>query len=614
LHLLSLARNLQTIEVWDNLNIKQEVRHEDVGHRRSQLDITNASVCIHPEMPEAGLHQSMHNPAVPLSLEDVVFSEGMHGSPIDEEITSSLIADAVRRLHPEAFKVMFASVNASRFPRFPQVEVLQPHKTEFWQYAAVFENEGTIEGTYKVMDDIYLRQRGFQAPDDPASNLPDDFKDRLFLAHGDQLTAHHIRTVKSEQARAERPYDTRNWLIGVPAWFHIQMNLLQTIVRTHFESDVECPGKHHTIMHDVVKWNRSTTTRDGAKYHVLEPVVAQGFTSRVVALFYAAMRRRGLLCTSDTLSASMERMEDVTAAIQLLTVEQFLSLVEEVRKVAFTPAAWDSDRGDVEFRTMCRYLQEAELFMAVRQAVKFGDIGLLRRFVDPLAVFFFGAHQHNYGREMLFYRWHLSQANTPELQRAILATGLVNWKGLPSSFKPIDLHMEHLNGACKIDIKHNQNSTHDAQTTFKRVCLCSTWLRSLRQKLEGEFGQDMPDAHTSKVAIPDMFLLARTLLVDDLAEPRSTQQLHDYAMFDSVDIRAAGLSMLEEKIAQFNQQHVKTPGQLRFVPLEPPDGEEISGFHDITTYAELVTDDLFGTLDPTIAVDVETLDLTSLDS
>ena len=70
---------------------------------------------------------------------------------------------------------------------------------------------------------------------------------------------------------------------------------------------------------------------------------------------------------------------------------------------------------------MCRFLQEIELFLTVRIAVKRGDIGLLRRMVDPLIVAFLGAGQWNYVYDMLFYRWLLSPACTPELQHAILA-------------------------------------------------------------------------------------------------------------------------------------------------------------------------------------------------
>ena len=38
----------------------------------------------------------------------------------------------------------------------------------------------------------------------------------------------------------------------------------------------------------MTMWGRSAATRDNPMYHVLEPIAAQSYTSRVVALFYAA--------------------------------------------------------------------------------------------------------------------------------------------------------------------------------------------------------------------------------------------------------------------------------------------------------------------------------------
>ena len=90
---------------------------------------------------------------------------------------------------------------------------------------------------------------------------------------------------------------------------------------------------------------------------------------------------------------------------------------------------------------MCRLLQVG-LFLTVRHAVKHGVIGMLRTVVDPL-ILVFDAGQHNYGREMLYHRWLLSDVNKPELQDAIITAGLVNWPGRASAHKPIDLSLEH---------------------------------------------------------------------------------------------------------------------------------------------------------------------------
>ena len=46
----------------------------------------------------------------------------------------------------------------------------------------------------------------------------------------------------------------------------------------------------------------------------------------------------------------------------------------------------------------------------------------------------------------------------------------------------------------------------------------------------------MPRAYTTAAAIPDMFLLTRTLFTLDLAEPRSTEQLAGIKFFNSSNI------------------------------------------------------------------------------
>jgi hypothetical protein len=254
-------------------------------------------------------------------------------------------------------------------------------------------------------------------------------------------------------------------------------------------------------------------------------------------------------------------------------------------------------------------LQEVELFLSIRHAIKHADIGMLRHFVDPLIIYFFGASQHNYGREMLFYRWNLSPVNTPKLQHAILSSGLVNWLGRATTHKAIDLGLEHLNGSCKIEMKCYKNSTHDADITFNRVCLSNTWVRALRERLEATFGEHMPGAHTTAAAIPDMFLLARTLFTSDLAEPRSTEQLAGMKFFDSSNILQEGIGVLADRVDQFNQQHVRQSDTIRgSYPSETVD--DTDGFANIEDYANQVKEGLDGVIDPTI--DLTTIDLIDL--
>jgi hypothetical protein len=415
-----------------------------------------------------------------------------------------------------------------------------------------------------------------------------DFGERLWLVHGDQLTTHHIRTVKAEQMRAQLPFDRRDWVLGIPAWFHIQMNLLNTIVRTHWASDNVRDEAHHCLSADIAKWGRSCSSRDSAKYYQIEPITKQGFTARVVALFYSAMRTRGYLTGhDDDFFTHPQKIETIIASLK---PPEFLQLVEDVRLAAFTLDAWNGKHHtDTEFTTMCRMLQEIELFLTVGHAVKNGDIGMLRRLVDSLIIYFFGASQHNYGREMLYYRWLLSSANTPELQHAILASGIVNWHGRATTHKPIDLGLEHMNGAIAISLRSFKNSTHDTHIVFNRMCLANTWIGALREKLEQAFGEEMSGAHSTVDVASDIFLLARTIFLGDLAEPRSTERLASFpSLFESADILQIGMGVLADRVDAFNKQHVRRSGVFltAYPSLDPGFDDGFIDIHDSVEHVE----------------------------
>jgi hypothetical protein len=116
--------------------------------------------------------------------------------------------------------------------------------------------------------------------------------------------------------------------------------------------------------------------------------------------------------------------------------------------------------------------------------------------------------------------------------------------------------------------------------------------------MESTFGENMPDTHTSATAVPDMFLLARTLFAENLAEPRDLTQITGLQLFDSHDILRTGMDLLEEKVIQFNQQHVRLPSSLNtFYPSAGLD--DIDEFADISEYATVLGEGLDAATDPT---------------
>ena len=64
-------------------------------------------------------------------------------------------------------------------------------------------------------------------------------------------------------------------------------------------------------------WGHSQCSQENAKYHLMEPIVAQGFTARIVTLFYAAMQHKGYLIASS--KDFFKQMDCVTDTINSFT-------------------------------------------------------------------------------------------------------------------------------------------------------------------------------------------------------------------------------------------------------------------------------------------------------
>jgi hypothetical protein len=175
-----------------------------------------------------------------------------------------------------------------------------------------------------------------------------------------------------------------------------------------------------------------------------------------------------------------------------------------------------------------------------------------------MILIFLSASQWNYAYKMMWYRWNLSLVNTPELQRAILASGLVNWQGGSNTSKPTNLGLEHLNGSVKIEMNCYKNSTNNEDIIFGRVCLTNTVVRALRSRFEETFGKEMPGNHTTASAADNMFSLARNLFTGHLSSPRTATDLEGMInVFESADIFAIRVELLEEKVEYFNQRYTK---------------------------------------------------------
>lgn len=537
----------------------------------------------------------MHDPTIPLKYSDLIEARGRRRDFFSAQCTNYFIADAIRTVHPDPFNRLFQG-KEELIPKMPEIDRLPPKPvTKLHHLGAIFFDEGTIEGTFQVHNDIWLSKMRFS--DDSTKR---DFARRLWLVHGDQKTAELIRSLKSGQRLAEREYDRRDWMLGPPAFWHILQSLTFMIIRTHWDSPDKSCKYACNLKYDITNWNRGGISRENAKYHIVEPLLKQSWTARILAMFYEVIDGDGYLG-----GALKKRHNDQNLAhtygeeLQRMSPESILRAIEEVRSRIFTFDAWAGTGCDGEYTTMCRFLQEIELFLTFRHAIKHGDIGLIRRMLDPLAVFFFGAEQHKYGYEMLHLRWLLTDGvSDPALQRSILASGLVNISGRPDSFQAFDLVIEHVNCMYKLDMRNLKNSTHDINSTFDRLALTCAFSTRLRRVIECCFGEKTKNDHTRRSVIAEVFGLAFKLWDDGVCRPRSEQGSGSVrAQATSQDLIIIGSQRLADKMRDLNarvivDRHVITVLSDNELVMDPAEAL----FVDVAGYAEAHDDD-FNTMD-----------------
>ena len=199
------------------------------------------------------------------------------------------IAEAIHYTHCEAVEELFTDHNPATtgqmrkwvvltdWPELPSVECLPPRKTPHYGLGPILENEGTISGTYSIIDIVFTEQLGY--------NHAKDFGGQLHLVYGDQKMVSLIFTVQKERQEATLPYDKYDWLLAVPGLFHWHTNYMDMIHNMY-------SGSEHAVVELTLYHNKNylgCIQGHKSPFHHKEEVATRAFDARVTALFYCLL-------------------------------------------------------------------------------------------------------------------------------------------------------------------------------------------------------------------------------------------------------------------------------------------------------------------------------------
>ena len=516
----------------------------------------------------------MINYSCRLKPKEVFLSSGNFEDETQLLISRSLITKAIQQAFPAL--ECFTTAEYKPLLQMPIIQALPPRRTVHATLGPIKHNEGTINGQYEVLNEFFCNQ--FKLHTHPArtnSSAMDiddgvDWTNRLYLVYGDQKTAQLIRSVQSERTESIGSYDSYRWILAIPALFHLQMNLLWTI-QSNFEGKQLCTDDS-SLYHAKNILGRKHIPSERAPFHLVEELVEHSFNARIIGLLYVYLRRRGVLPNNlqqTNTSAEQTRLryaDAVQGYLQNLTVQQVTELVEEIRDNHFGLRLNSREEGDEEFENHIHFLQVAETYLVLKYAIKHADIGLLRRVIARCCYIFIGSGASNYANELLRLHWLTStDACTPALQDAILGNGLVNLRGKPDTWYPVDRLNEHLNLSLKELLWARRNSTFTVDHLFDTCTWSATYCQLIQGQVERTFGEHSDPKHTIRSRAEDLQTLGYNLARRSLIYQQGRK-----SVFSPKNLVAKGESDLVSWVDKFNGRNEPSaiPSTLTSAELE----------------------------------------------
>ena len=322
----------------------------------------------------------------------------------------------------------------------PVIHLLKKHKTRVFPLEPIMKNESTTSNNIQIIENIFAQQFGMQS-NDPI------FTHGMRLVSGDLKTWSRIRSAKDLRAGTARDsFDGFSWVLPTIGLWHLRFNMLQLLHRIHWGAVK--PASPSTLQWAADRWARSNVAQ-AASFQELEELIIHSYQARVLGVWIRCVRAEK--CGTD-------RFTDTQPWLNAQTERSWLGTLRRISNALATPQTTAGHESrlpitDEEFYNHQVFCSHVEIYLTLRHAIKYADIGLLRYSLRQCAVIFQSkeASTPMYGRALL-YTLHLvdSPASDPQLQDFILANSLVNLRGAADSNFELDRLLELLNNSLKI--------------------------------------------------------------------------------------------------------------------------------------------------------------------
>ena len=200
-----------------------------------------------------------------------------------------------------------------------------------------------------------------------------------------------------------------------------------------------------------------------------------------------------------------------------------------------------------------RFIRHMDIYLVLRQAIKFGDIGLLRFALRECCIIFQAKERNtfNYGPELLrlIHLYACDEASDIQLQDAMLANSLVNLSGTRDRFFEMDRLLEYLNGCVKETMRTRRTSTKPIDELIVQIALNAPYMLKMRLAFQGYCSRHYSGKHPTKSVAEDIRIHARDLWERDF---RTKDRTTRFSRWVADDLIYAGMQCIGENLSKYN--------------------------------------------------------------
>ena len=425
----------------------------------------------------------------------------------------------------------------------PVIDKLESTRTRFHPIAPIFKDESTTANNIFIIEDIFKRQLKLDE-ENP------DFSNNIRLVYGDLKTWSRIQSAKTLRGEiSQLPFDRFQWLVpGLGLW-HLRLNMLQLLHKIHWgEGSAADPS---TLQYAADRWNRSRVVQPN-DFQALEDLIVHSYQARIVGRWVALLRRQNV----DT-----NRIENVKPWLEAnaSTWDKIVGHISDHFRAPplSSKLSTQAPVRDQQFQNHQHFCAHVEIYLTLKHAIKYADIGLLRHALRAVTVIFQAeiAGTPKYAQALL-YTLHLvdSPAAAIELQECVLANSLVNLRGNADTNFELDRLLELLNNNLKAFQYDRSYYSKHSDILLENWALNGPYFTELRRTMELAFGKANSAAHPPKSAAEDIWSMASALAYRSLSPVTEKDR---FSLSPTVNLFYAGLERLSGNVTKYNERNVK---------------------------------------------------------